>query len=94
MLDNYSTDIVASQLIGCEAWLNSSILDNETMPDHIKYYKVFRKDRKDGYGGVLIGISSTLSSKLHVQTLTHVEKYVLSVQLQLLHGQELIIIGA
>ena len=40
-LDDHTPDIV----IGCETWLNSSILDNEIMP---KSYKLYRKDREDG----------------------------------------------
>jgi len=31
--------------------LNSSILDNEIMPQN---YKLYRRDRDDGFGGVLI----------------------------------------
>ena len=56
MLGNYSPDIIA----GCETWLTSSILDNEIIPDN--NYKLYRKDRKDGYGGVLLGIKSNLFS--------------------------------
>ena len=56
MLENHSSDIIA----GCETWLTSSILDNEIIPDN---YKLYRKDWKDGYGGVLIGIKSNLFSK-------------------------------
>ena len=51
LLENHSPDIIAS----CETWLTSSILDNEIIPDN---YKLYRKDRKDGYDGVLIGIKS------------------------------------
>ena len=49
------------------------------------------EDREDGYGGVLIGINTTLSSK-PVDIGTPCE--VCAVSLQLSHGQELIIIGA
>ena len=66
MLDNYSPDIV----IGCETWLNSSILDNEIMPTN---YKLYRRDRDDGYGGVLIGVSTTLTSEpVDIDTLCEV----------------------
>ena len=56
LLGNYSPDIIA----GCEIWLTSLILDNEIIPDN--NYKLYRKDRKDGYGGVLLGIKSNLFS--------------------------------
>ena len=55
MLENHSPDIIT----GCETWLTSSILDNEVIP---RNYKLYRKDRKDGYGGVLIGIKSNLAN--------------------------------
>ena len=57
MLENHSPDIIT----GCETWLTSSILCNEVIP---RNYKLYRKDRKDGYGGVLIGIKFNLLSKL------------------------------
>ena len=56
MLENHSPNIIA----GCETWLTSSILDNEVIP---RNYKLYRKDWKDGYGGVLIGIRSNLLSE-------------------------------
>ena len=58
LLGNYSPDIIA----GCETWLTSSILDNEIIPDN--NYKLYRKNRKDGYSGVLLGIKSNLFSTL------------------------------
>ena len=54
MLENHLPDIIT----GCETWLTSSILDNEVICRNYKLY------RKDGYGGVLIGIKSNLFSKL------------------------------
>jgi len=84
MLDNYSPDIV----IGCETWLNSSILDNEIMPQN---YKLYRRDRDDGYGGVLIGVSTNLPSEpVDIETLCEVS----AVSIRLSHNQELIVIGA
>ena len=46
-------DIVAIS----ETWLNSSIHNSEVVPDN---YEVFRRDRKDGYGGVLTAVKKTL----------------------------------
>ena len=62
MLDNYSPDIV----VGCETWLKPSILDNEIFPQN---YNLFRTDRSDGFGGVLIGTKMHLNSELiHVSS--------------------------
>jgi len=84
MLDNYTPDII----IGCKTWLNSSILDNEIIPIN---YKLYRRDRDDGYGGVLISISSSLSSEpVDIDTLCE----VCAVSIHLSHSQELIVIGA
>ena len=57
VLEIYLPDIIT----GCETLLTSSILDNEVIP---RNYKLHRKDHKDGYGGVLIGIKSNLLTKL------------------------------
>jgi hypothetical protein len=42
-------------VIGTETWLNSSIQDSELFPPD---FAVFRKDRPDGYGGILIAIKN------------------------------------
>ena len=57
VLEIYSPNIIT----GCETWVTYSILDNEVIP---RNYKLYRKDRKDGYGSVLIGIKSNLLTKL------------------------------
>ncbi|XP_072022921.1 uncharacterized protein [Amphiura filiformis] len=49
ILHEQKPDIV----IGTETWLNSSILDAELFPPE---YAIFRKDRPDGWGGVLIAV--------------------------------------
>ena len=84
MLGNYSLDIIA----GCEAWLTSSILDNEIIPDN--NYKLYQKDWKDGYGGVLLGIKSNLFSK-PVDYDTSCEICVAIIQLSL--NQQLVVIN-
>jgi hypothetical protein len=43
-----------------ETWLNNNIHNSEVLPTH---YEVYRKDRKDGYGGVLIAVNNTLISQ-------------------------------
>lgn len=47
-LDSSNLDI----LFGCETWLSPNITDNEILPEKTGY-NIFRKDRKDGYGGVI-----------------------------------------
>ena len=42
-----------SVIIGTETWLNPSICSAEIFPPN---YEVFRKDRRDGYGGVLLAV--------------------------------------
>ena len=47
-------------IIGTETWLNGNILSSEIFPQN---YNIFRKDRSDGYGGVLLGIRSDYTSE-------------------------------
>ncbi|XP_071476520.1 uncharacterized protein [Diadema antillarum] len=46
-----------SIIIGTETWLNSSVYTSEIFPPN---YNVVRKDRQDGYGGVLIAVRRDL----------------------------------
>ena len=48
-------------ILGCETWLNQSILNSEISPTS---YTVYQNNHDDGYGGVLIGIKSNLESQL------------------------------
>ena len=49
----------ADVVVGCETWLATSILDSEVMPGN---YNVYRKDRGDAYGGVLVAVRDDLIS--------------------------------
>ena len=49
LLSSSNPDII----LGCETWLKPEILDSEIVPPE---YKLFRHDRKDGYGGTLIAM--------------------------------------
>jgi exonuclease III len=49
-------------LFGCETWLNPNITDNEILPENTGY-NIFRKDRKDGYGGVMLAIKAEIVSE-------------------------------
>jgi hypothetical protein len=46
-------------IYGCETWLKPSISQAEIFPPG---YDLYRSDRKDGYGGVLLGIHSSLNN--------------------------------
>ena len=56
LLDSADTDIV----IGTETWLRPEIRSAEIFPNN---YKVYRKDRKDGYGGVLLAVKDDIISE-------------------------------
>ena len=65
-------------MFGCETWLNQSILDSEILPLN---YKLFRNDdHLDGYGGVLIGISTKLVSHL-IEASSYIECCAVSLHL-------------
>jgi hypothetical protein len=53
LLSSSNPDIV----FGCETWLKPEIMDSEIVPPE---YRLFRKDRKDGYGGTLLAIRQSL----------------------------------
>lgn len=47
-------------IFGTETWANDSISNSELFPSHIDLYDIWRKDRKDSHGGVLIAVRKTL----------------------------------
>ena len=55
LIDATKPDVI----MGCETWLKSGVGHREIFPSG---YNLYRKDRKDGYGGVLIAIASCLNS--------------------------------
>lgn len=57
LIDSTDPDIV----IASETWLNSSVKNSEIFQPDI--YEVSRKDRPDGYGGVLIAAKKNLNSQ-------------------------------
>ena len=62
LIDAAKPDVI----IGSETWLKPDISDSEIFPPG---YHVYRKDRADGYGGVLLGISTNLNSnKIEIET--------------------------
>ena len=55
LIDAVKPDVI----MGCETWLKPSISVGEAFPPG---YNVYRKDRIDGYGGVLLAVSASLNS--------------------------------
>ena len=54
-MDAVKPDII----LGCETWLKPGITQGEIFPPE---FSLYRKDRSDGYGGVLIGVHRSLIS--------------------------------
>ena len=48
-------------IIGSETWLSSDVSNNEVISHDFKY-NIYRNDRQDSYGGVMLAISNQLSS--------------------------------
>ena len=48
-------------IIGSETWLSTDISNSEIIPYDFKY-NIYRNDRQDGHGGVMLVISHQLSS--------------------------------
>ena len=53
----YKPDII----VGTETWLSANISDNEIVPAELNY-NIYRKDRADDYGGVMIAVSNVIPS--------------------------------
>ena len=56
LIDSSDPDVI----IGTESWLNPNIYSSEYFPIG---YNVYRKDREDSYGGVLLAIKSDITSQ-------------------------------
>jgi len=64
LLSEYNPDIIAVT----ETWLKPDVLSSEFLPSE---YNVLRKDRPDGYGGVLLACRKTLNCKtLNINTVS------------------------
>ena len=55
LLNAVKSDVI----LGCETWLKLRIAEGEIF---LPGFNLYRKDRSDGYGGVLIGVHSSLNS--------------------------------
>lgn len=80
LIDTADPDII----IGTETWLNADISSREVLPAS---YKVFRKDRADGYGGVLIAARVDLISEETCQSNTE----SVFVKIQATNGKPLLV---
>jgi exonuclease III len=55
-----------SIIFGTETWLSNDISPYEYIPS--SKYNIYTKNRKDGYGGVLLAIPNQLTSTVKIQT--------------------------
>ncbi|KAK3084155.1 hypothetical protein FSP39_009144 [Pinctada imbricata] len=83
VIEHYNPNII----IGTETWLTDNIHSSELFPSS---YNVYRKDRKGGYGGVLIAVKSDIISE-PLDMETDSESIYVSVDL---HKGNRLIIGA
>ena len=82
LIDAVKPDII----YGCETWLNPNVGNSEIFPPE---FNVYRKDRKDGYGGVLLAVhTSLISNQLDIATDA---EYIAA---KILNDKQSIIIGA
>ena len=63
LLDSINPDAI----IGTESWLNDEIFSSEILPNT---YNVFKRDREDSYGGVLIAVKPELQCSLVYKCIT------------------------
>jgi hypothetical protein len=68
LLGGLYADITMSDLL--ESRFKPSICNSEILPDESDY-EIFRKDRKDGFGGVMLAIKSNINSNpIDITTVT------------------------
>ena len=85
LLDTYNPDII----FGTESWLKPDILSSEVFPVG---HSVYRRDRSDGYGGVLVTCREHLiSCSLEIEN-NHCE--LVAYQVKLLNNGNLIVYSA
>ena len=52
LIDSLKPDFI----VGTETWLSDLIKNSEIIPDNMNF-TIYRRDREDSYGGVMIAIS-------------------------------------
>jgi len=75
-------------ILGSETWLKPEISDTEIIPND---YDIYRKDRKDGWGGVLVATKKCLISQ-EIPTLSSSETVL--VRLETENKREPLIVGS
>ena len=75
-------------IVGTETWLSASVNNNEVIPAEWNY-NVYRKDRPDGYSGVMIAISKLIPS--YEMTALQTERELLWIQVVVGNGNKLFI---
>ena len=79
-LDSSNPDIIC----GNETWLKPSICNSEILPDESDY-EIFRKDRKEGFGGVMLEIkSNTNSNPIDITTVTDCDCEIIARKLSMI----------
>nr|XP_054769536.1 uncharacterized protein LOC129277373 [Lytechinus pictus] len=59
-LSNLINSVHPDIIFGTETWGNDTISNSELFLTHLDTYDIWRKDRNDGHGGVLIAVRKTL----------------------------------
>ena len=72
-------DMKPDIILGTETWLTPDVKDAEIFPPEIGY-TVFRKDRDDGYGGVLVAVKHGLTAH-EINKQTRVEAVLVKIKL-------------
>jgi len=57
LINTHRPDVIA----GTETWLTPDVMNSEIIPPELEY-NIYRKDRPDGYGGVMLAVSNKISS--------------------------------
>ena len=81
IIDSYNPDII----IGTETWLNDSVHNSEIFPPN---YNIYRRDRRDGFGGVLVEVKADIVSD-HLDVEINTESVNTSIALE--KGKQLIV---
>jgi exonuclease III len=90
VLDSSNPDIIC----GNETWLKPSICNSEILPDESDY-EIFRKDRKDGFGGVMLAIKSNINSNpIDIATVTDCDCEIIARKIECDSNNSLIVISA
>jgi hypothetical protein len=77
-LDKYKDSYNPEIIIGTETWLNDSVHNSEIFPPN---YNIYRRDRRDGFGRVLIAVKADIVSE-HLDVKINTESVYTSITLE------------